>query len=140
MKKDTTKMLEELQNCSEFNDFYKENAKYTIDTTLSEYLNELIKEKDITKAQIIKNAEMSEVYAYQIFAGMRIPDRKKLLCLVFGMGLNLDETQKLLKCTGYSPLYAKLEFDCVVIYGICKRMSIVEVNELLYDYGMETLG
>ena len=69
-----------------------------------------------------------------------MPERKKLLCLAIGMQLNLEETQSLLKCAGYSPLYVKLPFDSVVLYGICKHLSIVEINELLFEYGSETLG
>ena len=73
-------------------------------------------------------------------SGMRTPDRKQLLCLAFGMRLSLDETQTLLKCAGYAPLDVKLPFDCVVIYGLVKGLSVVQTNELLYKYGVETLG
>jgi len=33
-----------------------------------------------------------------------------------------------------------LPFDSIIIYGICKGLSVVEINEILYDYGLETLG
>jgi hypothetical protein len=46
----------------------------------------------------------------------------------------------LLKCAGYSQLYVKLPFDSIVLYGLCKRMSVVQINELLFEYGLETLG
>ena len=80
------------------------------------------------------------MYAYQIFSGLRVPDRKKLLCLAVGMSLNLDEVQTLLKCAGYSPLYVKLPFDSIVLYGICKNLSVLQINELLFEYGLETMG
>ena len=107
---------------------------------LSRLLEKLMRKYDLKKSQIIRAAEMSEVYAYQIFSGLRKPDRKKLLCLAVAMQLPLDEVQTLLKCGGYSTLYVKLPFDSIVLYGICKKMSIVEINELLYEYGLETLG
>ena len=56
------------------------------------------------------------------------------------MGLNIDEMQILLKTAGYTPLYVKLPFDSVVLYGICKGMSVIEIYELLYEYGLDTLG
>ena len=83
---------------------------------------------------------MSTVYGYQIFSGLRVPERKKLLSIAIGMGLALDEVQTLLKISGYAQLYVKLPFDCALIYGICKRMSVAQINFLLYDYGLETLG
>ena len=111
-----------------------------INDNLSELLDILIKKYNLKKSQVIRAAEISEVYGYQIFSGLRIPERKKLLCLAVGMSLNLEETQTLLKCAGYSQLYIKLPFDSIVIYGICKKLSVVEINELLFDYELETLG
>jgi len=138
--KDTSKIVEELGLCPDFTTFYHENKEYMISQSLAQMLDVLIKEKNLKKTVVIKASELSEVYAYQIFSGRRVPERKKLLCLAVAMGLNLEETQALLKCAGYSPLYVKLPFDSVVLYGICKRMSVVEINELLFAYNMETLG
>ncbi len=140
MKKDTSKIVEELGLCDDFNTFYNENRDYMIKDSLSEMLKTFIKDKGLKKSQVIKNAELSEVYAYQIFSGLRVPERKKLLCIAVGMSLNLDEVQTLLKCAGYSPLYVKLPFDSIVLYGVCKKLSVVEINELLFEYGLETLG
>ena len=140
MTKDTSKIVEELGLCDNFKTFYSDNKDYMITASLSEMLAQFIKEKGLKKSIIIKNAEMSEVYAYQIFSGLRTPERKKLLCLCIGMNLNLEETQTLLKCAGYSPLYVKLPFDSIVLYGICKNLSVVKINELLFEHGLETLG
>lgn len=140
MEKDTSKIVEELKLCPDFTTFYNENKAYMVSETLAELLARLLAEKGLRKAEVIRRAELSEVYAYQIFSGLRVPDRKKLLCLAVGMGLTLDEVQTLLKCAGYSPLYVKLPFDSIVLYGICKKLSVVEINELLFAYGLETLG
>ena len=56
------------------------------------------------------------------------------------MKLSFDEAQDVLKKTGYPTLYAKNPFDCVIIYGLCKKMSVVEINEILFENGLETLG
>ncbi len=140
MKKDTSKIVEELGLCPDFKTFYDENKNYMIDKPLSKMLSELLEKKQLKKSAVIKASEMSEIYAYQIFSGARVPERKKLLCLTIAMGLDLDDTQTLLKCAGYTPLYVKIPFDSVVIYGICNKMSVVEINELLYEYEIETLG
>ena len=140
MTKDTSKIVEELGLCPDFNTFYNENKDYMVNQDLSALLDELIKKYGLKKSQVIRAAEMSEVYAYQIFSGLRIPERKKLLCLAIAMKLSLDEVQTLLKCAGYSTLYVKLPFDSIVIYGICKKLTVVEINEILYEYNLETLG
>ena len=140
MKKDTAKIVEELNLSPDFKTFYNENKKYLITDNLSTMLDRLLKEKNLKKSTVIKAAEISEVYAYQIFSGLRVPERNKLLCLGVAMSLNLDEIQTLLKCAGYAPLYVKLPFDSILIYGICNKLSVVEINEILFDYELETLG
>ena len=140
MGKDTSKIVEELGLCPDFKTFYRENRDHMVTSTLSELLSQLMTVRGLKKAQVIKKAELSEVYGYQIFSGIRIPDRKKLLALAVGMMLNIEQTQKLLKCAGYPPLYAKIPMDSIVLFGLCKGMGVVQINEMLYDYGQETLG
>lgn len=140
MSKDTSEIVKELGLCPDFNTFYDENKSYMVADSLATLLTRLLREKGLKKADVIRAAELSEVYGYQIFSGLRVPERKKLLALALGMKLNLEEAQTLLKCAGFSPLYVKLPFDSIVLYGICKGLSVVELNELLYDYGEDTLG
>ena len=140
MAKDTAKIVEELNICPDFNSFYDENKNYMVGEKLSALLSELLKKYDLKKSQVIRASEISEVYAYQIFSGHKTPERNKLLCLAIGMSLNIDEVQTLLKCSGYAPLYVKIPFDSILLYGICKKLSVVEINEILYDYGLKTLG
>lgn len=140
MQKDTSEIVKELGLCPDFQAFYKANKDYMVSGNLSALLSQLLDAKGLKKSQVIKSAELSEVYGYQIFSGVRVPERKKLLCLAVGMELNIEETQQLLKCAGYPQLYVKLPFDSIVLYGLCKQLSVVQINELLYEYGLETLG
>ena len=139
MNKDTSEIVKELGLSRDFQTFYNENKEYMIVANLVQLLAELLQRKGLKKSQVIKNAELSEIYGYQIFSGVRVPERKKLLCLALGMGLNIDEVQTLLKCAGYSQLYVKKPFDSVLLYGFCKGLSVIEVNELLYQYGLDTI-
>ena len=140
MGKDTSEIVKELGLCPDFQTFYQENKEHMISADLAQLLDDLLKQKGLKKSQVIKDSELSEVYGYQIFSGVRVPERKKLLCLAVGMQLNIAETQQLLKCAGYSQLYVKLPFDSIVLYGLCKVLTVVQINELLYEYGLETLG
>ena len=140
MKKDTANLLNELNSCDDFTRFYNNNQDSIVSCTLSELLKALLEKYGLKKSYVIRRSELSEDYAYQIFSGLRIPERKKLLCLAVGMQLNLEEVQNLLKVSGYAQLYVKNPFDCVIIYGICKKLTVADINFVLYDYGMETLG
>lgn len=140
MQKDTANLVEELKNCSDFNRFYRDNENSIVSMSLSQLLGVLLEKHSLKKADAIRRSELSEDYAYQIFSGLRVPERKKLLSLAIGMRLNLEEMQTLLKTAGYAQLYVKIPFDCILIYGICKKLSVADINYLLFDYGMETLG
>ncbi|MBP3436027.1 MAG: helix-turn-helix domain-containing protein [Clostridia bacterium] len=140
MKKDTSEMLKELEQCEEFHAFHQTNESQLVDRSIADYVNELIAAKGLKKAEVIRRSGLSEPYGYQIFSGYRVPERPKLLSLAIGMQLDLHEVQTLLKHAGYAALYAKNEFDCVVIFGICKKLSVLDINALLYEYGLNVLG
>ncbi|MBR3960947.1 MAG: XRE family transcriptional regulator, partial [Clostridia bacterium] len=63
----------------------------------------------------------------------------KVLSILIAMKATLDEVQSLLKSTGYTPLYVKNPFDCVIIYGICNNLSVININEVLYENNLELL-
>lgn len=140
MVKDTAKIVEELKLCDDFQTFYDENREWIVQDDLAALLEKLIQKHGLKKSEVIRSSEIHSTYAYQIFSGVRVPERKKLLCLALAMRLDLTEVQTLLKCAGYAPLYVKLPFDAVVLFGVCKKMSVMAVNETLFDYGLETLG
>ena len=136
----TENIVKELKLCEDFQTFYDENKDYMTTHTLAELLAQLLNETGKKKADVIHNSELSEVYGYQIFAGTRLPERKKLLALALAMELTLEQTQFLLRAGGYAPLYVKIPFDCVVMYGICKKINVLDLNDMLFRYGCETLA
>lgn len=140
MAKDTSKLVEELKLCPDFKRFYDENREQMVDGSLTERLEALRLQKGLSRGEAIRRAEISEVYGYQIFSGLRRPERNKLLALIVGMGLTLDQAQTLLKCAGYPPLYVKLPYDSVILYGLTKKLTVPQVNDLLFRYGFDTLG
>ncbi len=138
-EKSTDELLKELSGSETFKKYKEENTDSYVKAQLSDMLNGIIEEKGLKKTDVIRRAEISEIYGFQIFGGKKIPERGKLLCLLISMGLEFAEIQDVLKKAGYSPLYVRIPFDCVIIYCICKNKSVAEINEMLYDYGFETL-
>ena len=139
-KKSTDELLTELKACEDFTRYYRENRDERAETDLAAALEALLTKKGLQKKDVVRSSNLSEVYAYQILDGKRRPKREKLLCLAIAMKLTLDETQKLLKTTGYAPLYPRNGSDCAIIYGICQGMDVVRINDLLYDLGEDTLS
>ncbi len=138
--KNTSEMLRDLKGCEMFEKYYTSNRRDFNRTDLSSYLNDIIARKGLRKSDVIRRSELSEVYGYQIFGGLRRPERDKLLSLLIGMELKFDEIQLLFKSCGYAPLYAKDPRDAAIIFAVLNRLSVAETNELLEKYGFASIG
>ena len=91
-RKSTTELLKELENFNSFEDYKNANRDNLIDKSLSEYLCELISERNLSKAEVIRESELNENYAYQLLSGHeKSPQRDKLICLSVGMGLSVKK-------------------------------------------------
>lgn len=140
MKKTTDELLKALNNTMHIDTYLKENSESMINADVSYYLNEKIKEKNITKSKVIKNSELNEIYGYQILSGKRKASRDKLICICIGAGFDLDETNEILKIALFSPLFPKLRRDSIIILGIQNQEPVWKINESLFDYKLETLS
>ncbi|MGN1319098.1 MAG: hypothetical protein ACI4VF_08775 [Lachnospirales bacterium] len=139
MKKKTDELLKALEN-NNINTYLSSNRDELINKNLSEYLEKLLKDKNINKAKAIEKSNLNTVYAYEIFSGKKNPSRDKLIQLIFGMALDITNTQRLLRIAGHSELYPRVKRDSIIIYAINNNLDIIECNELLYDMGEDILG
>lgn len=139
--KDTEKLMKLLKKSGNIDAYLEENKDFLLDCDIKEYLNLLIKEKKLTIQQIAKDSELSDRYCYQFLStsNPRIPSREVLLSICIGMKLNLDETQTALKIAKYAPLYPKDERDSVIIFGIEKSKSVVDINNILFEHNFKCL-
>lgn len=138
-EKSTNELLHSLKEADSFKRVYAETQPYLINQSVKIQLGILLEKTAKTKAAVIKAAAISEATGYQYFDGKRIPPRDKMIALILGFSLTLTQANELLKKTGFGMLYAKHERDAVFIYGISHQLSVYEVNDLLYEEGLETL-
>ena len=57
----------------------------------------------------------------------------------FGLGTTEEETQRLLKCAGFAPLYPRLKRDAIILHGIAHGTPLAEVNDKLFEKNEGTL-
>ena len=119
--------------------YLKEHSGDLIESPLCDYLASLIDRKNLNKAEVIQKSNIQTNYAYQIFSGVRIPSRDKLIALCFGMNLTLDEAQTLLKYAGFAQLYPKNKRDSIIISSLKNHTSVINCNILLGEYGLSTI-
>lgn len=139
-EKDTDALLHSLKKAENFQTALSETRDHTIDQTLKGYLNTWLLNKKITKSTVLKKAGITEATGYQYFDGKRNPSREKVIALAIGLDLLLEETNELMKKTGYAQLYPKHPWDAIVIYGITHHLTITEIDDLLYSESLKTFG
>ena len=139
MQKSTEELLEMIKNTRKIEEYFSQNSTEMNFNTLQEMIEFFMKNKGISKNEVVNRSQIERHYGYQIISGVRTPSRDKLIMICFGLTLNLDETQNMLKKCGFGELYPRDTRDAVIIFSIHHGLSIMDTNELLYDMKLKSL-
>lgn len=140
IKKTTDELLKILQNKENIQDYIDENSDEMLDVNLSEYLKHLLEKYKITKNEAIKNSGLDQIYGYQIFSGVKSnPSRDKLIQLIFGIGLELKDAQRLLRIGRAGELYSRNRRDSIIIFALNKKLDIDKCDDLLFEMNEKTI-
>ena len=137
--KTTDELTHEIYAATDIEDYLSDNKSSFLSEALPEHLKKLLSQKNLTRAEVARRAQLEKAYVYQIFSGERMPSRDKLITLAFGLGLSADETQTMLKISGYKELYARSRRDSVMLFALNQNNTLFEVNEMLYKHGLALL-
>ena len=133
----TEELLSELLDAPSASSFLRGNK--LLDRSLSSYLQQLLEEKGLNRAQVVRDAGLNETFGYQIFKGTRKASRNKVLQLAFAMRLSLRETDRLLQAAGLNELYCKNRRDAIIIFAVEKGYNLQKTDEELYRFGEDTI-
>ena len=132
MPKDTDELKDGLRQASSLEGFLVDNQKEFRRYTLAEYLNQLLEEKRLSKADVVRDSRLERVYGYHIFAGRKKnPSRNKVISLALAMKLAPEETQYLLYYAGAEQLYVRNPRDSILWYALDHHMNVLDTNIML---------
>lgn len=138
-KKNTNDLQTELFAAPNLSRFLSVNQEQFVEEDFASMLQALFVKSGLSKAALAKRALTSEVYLYQIFSGERTPSRDRTICICYGLSATLEETQDLLKRSGFAELYVKNRRDAIIIYGLVHKIDLNEINDRLYAEEEATL-
>ena len=138
MKKSTQELLSLIQNAKNIELYLKENETEMQIWTLDKYLQHLMIEKQMKIADVMNKSQQSD-YVYKVFKNQRKASRDILIAIALGMACSLDETQTLLRIASQARLDPRNQRDAVFIYAVLHNLTVVEVNEILYDLDVHGL-
>ena len=140
MQEKTTGALEqELSACAAFHDFVRDHPDLDRPVELHEQLERALMASGMRRAEVLQRSGLNTIYGYQIFSGKRRPSRDVLLCLCLGLRMQPEQTQTLLKSTGYAPLYVKNRRDSAIYYALSHGQDAVTLNQMLFDLKEPTI-
>lgn len=136
----TTTLLQRLFKTPNLNCFLEENKDCMQLPPFHIYLSEWCRKEGYVPEQVIRKTTIERTYGHQIFNGSRKPSRDKVIQLAFGLGLDVTDTQKLLKVAQKSMLYPKFKRDAVILYCIQHHFSDMEAQTILQELNLTLLG
>lgn len=133
---DLWKMVSESKDiCEDWNEL----SPHMNTSSFHEQLFQLAQRSGINAAQIGKKALLSRSFSYQIFSGERIPKRDVILRIAIVLGLDIPETQRLLRLASRGTLYPKEKRDSVIIFCLKNNYDIYKTDEILVGLGLRSL-
>lgn len=111
----------------------------TDDRSLGDYLMDLIDDKGLSRADVVRGSTVNSTFVYQIFNGTRNVSRDNAIKIAFGAHCTLREAQRLLRHAGVSELWCKNRRDAIIIYCLEHGLSLSECDDELYRLGEATL-
>lgn len=139
MQKSTEMLINEIKTTDRIESFISENTEEIQELSLSEYLRELLQKYDLEKSDVFKRAGMADTnYGYELFRNdEKKASRDKLIRICIGFPLSVEEAQKVLRYGKVRPLYPRDERDAYILFGLNKKYTLEELNDLLYEHNLD---
>lgn len=137
--KTTDEMRNGLNQCDDLEMFLIQNSDNFRTVSIETYLKEYLEVHHLKKSEVIRKSGLNQVYAYQIFSGVRRAERDKLLCIALAAGMSVLEADRLLAAGGKQPIYPRVMRDAVIEYALTHHFTVEETDDLLYDHDCRTL-
>ena len=107
---------------------------------LSDYINELLVEKGLTRAEVFRAGGINPTYGYDAFSGKRENlSRDQLLMLAFGLGCTLPEAQRMLRLAGSRELWPRIPRDAIIIRCLEAGFTREQTDDELFRLGEKTI-
>jgi len=125
--------LRRLLSAREIGPFIAENRREFDTCAIRDHIDRFLSQYGISKAQAIQQSNLERGYAYQILRGAKQGKRDKYIRLAMGIGLSVEDTQRLLTFAQHGVLRAQNVRDALILYAIHNRLGIIELERLLEE-------
>lgn len=103
--------------------------------TFGDRLSQLCIKYQIKPSKLQLEVAISKTMFYDVMNGTRKPSKETVIKIALVMKITEEELNELLKLAGHKELYPKKKEDAIIIFGLKNKKDIVEIDELLKEYG-----
>ena len=141
MRKSTEELTNEIKSGTRIDSFLRVNRESFEDLSLAGYLQERLEAYGCSRREVLERADMTSTnYGYEMFhSDKKVAGRDKIIQICMGFPLNLEETQKALRCGNAGPLYPRRHRDAIIMMAIHRGYTVGQLNDLLYENQEKTL-
>lgn len=131
---DTRAMHERLKG-----DIFPQNRDDFLVDNVRDFFDDLLNATGQKKSEIIKKANLSRVYGYQLMEGRRRGKRDYYLLMAIAMSLDLQTTQRMLAVVQYGALHPLVKRDATIIFAINHGYDIIKTYDFMCSLGLAPL-
>ena len=131
---DTNRMKEKLKGST-----FPQDESDFLDDSIRNFFDDLLNSTKQRKSEIIRKANLSRTYGYQLMEGRKKGKRDYYLLIALAMSLDLKTTQRMLSVTGCGALYPLIKRDAAVIFSINHNYDIIETFDFMCSLGVAPL-
>lgn len=140
MKKSTDDLMKVLKSSDSVDEYFDKCDNEIFFGDLHELINYFMVKKNIEKKNVVKQSGLNRTYAYEILSGTnKNISRDKVIMLCFGLSLNVEEAQQMLKKSGYAELYARDTRDAIILFSLENKIPVIDTNIKLADFNLKIL-
>ncbi len=120
-------------------DSFPQDWEEFLDDDIRSFFDALLEEKEMKKGDVIREANLSRTYGYQLMEGRRRGKRDYYLLIALAMSLDLKTTQRMLSVTQCGPLHPLIKRDAAVIFAINHGYDILQTYSFMTSLGLPPL-
>jgi len=132
---DTQAMMSRLKG----NEFPEGDWSNFLETDIRDFFDELFLATGHSRSVVIRDANISRTYGYQIMDGTRIGKRDYYLSIAIAMHLDFRTTQRMLAVTASGALHALIKRDAAIIFAINHGYDSYRLYQFLTELGLPPL-
>ena len=133
---ETSDLLKRLQDSNDLESLsqYIKEIERNKPLELNQYIKSVMQEKNIGTVELVKRSLIERTYFYQILNGRKRPGRDKLIAIAIALKLTLKEAQHLLVTAKEGILNETCKRDCIIIFALSHKLTVLDTNFLLTRY------